>query len=145
MTKKIWKVLTFAVFSCAFSTSSYGIKYSNVCDGAESILYGHKKISTPFLSKVIEKIDEPERDRRRQSIKIRGKEESEEVISNSKKALCEKVDKFKANQSNEVNEVIQSMNKRVKELLEFDLSSFDPIPLSYLLEKINNEYNLNNL
>ncbi len=140
MIKKTQRMLVLAIFSCIFSTQSYGIRYVNVRDGADSVLYGHEKISAPFLMRIIEKIDEPERDRRRKNIKIRGKEESEEVVKNSKKALSEKIDNFKDDESNEVNKVIKAMNKRVNELLEFDLSSFDPIPLSYLLAKINSEY-----
>ena len=140
MIKKTQKMLVFTIFSCLLSNQSYGVKYANVCDGAEGLLYGHKEISAPFLMRIIERIDEPETDRRRQGIKIREKEESEEVVKNSKKALSERIDSFKDNESNEVNKVIKAMNKRVKELLEFDLSSFDPIPLSYLLEKINSEY-----
>ena len=137
MIKKTQKMLVLTVFSCLLSTPSYAIRYADICDGADRVLYGHKEISAPFLMRIIEKIDEPETDRRRHGIKVREKEESEEVVKNSKKALSEKVNNFKDDES---NEVVRSINKRVRELLEFDLSSFDPVPLSYLLEKINNEY-----
>lgn len=134
MTKKIKFSLFFTAFSFLFATHSFAVRYANILDGAERILYGREKISAPFLMILIENINEKERDRNRQHIKIRSEEESKAVIEESKKALLEKIEK------NKTDEELFNENKRVAELLSLDTSFLDPIPFSYLLEKINSEY-----
>lgn len=132
--KNVQKVLGVGLFACIFSSSSFGIRYANVCDGADIVLYGSREVSPALLMKITESIEEPEMDRGRKGIKIRDEKESEKVVLVVKKALQEKINSIQAGGK------VDSVSTRIMKLLELDLSYFNPVAVSYLLEKIYNEY-----
>ena len=132
MKKQYYKIFTVTVCLGLLSSQAFSMRYASVRDGAESILYGSEKISAPFLMKIIERIDEPETDPRRKSLKIRDDSESKDVVLQTAESIKSKLTSERKSLTDTVT--------RIEELLKLDLEAFDPIPLSYLLERIHAEY-----
>lgn len=128
----IKKIFSFIVFSslCLLSVQIKAMKVSCIRDGAEEILYGMEEVRPVLVSEIIHNIQRPEQDCRLQ-FKIREKKESEEIIKEIRKNLLIQLN------NNEESDI----EKRLYSFLTMEeLNYFDPIPLSYLIERINYEY-----
>jgi hypothetical protein len=124
------KTIIIGMLLVFMSSQSHAVRMANVRDAAEDILYSSRDVSQKLTRQLINSIDEPETDQKIKLLKERDNEESLEVINKSKIVLTEKINSI-SNDS-----AFFDMSQRVKTFLALDLSEFDPVPLSYLLEGI---------
>lgn len=107
--------------------SGYCISSKAIRDGAEEVLYGEEFITSRLVIQALEKINTPSKPFVDPA--PRENAEAKKIISRSKKDLEEKIDTSLADN-------MKVIKGRILAFLNLDDSSFDPSPLSFLIEEI---------
>ncbi|MBY0282144.1 MAG: hypothetical protein K2W94_08350 [Alphaproteobacteria bacterium] len=124
------KTLLLMIAFFLITTEGNCISSKAASDGAEEVLYGSEPVTSRLIAQTLEKIDVPSHPLRDPS--SRNTTEAKRVIEESKKEIERK---FAA-----PGDSLENAKKRVRDLLDLDDSTFDPNPLSFLLQEVSSQF-----